>query len=631
MICSELPGQIPAPKAETASDGPVDPRLDRLARLTAATFGVPLACILLERDEERRVAACTLPVEPDSLGKRFRFVRSAALRSPGGGVRGCLVIAAPEDRTFAPDEAARLEDAAAVVVDALDLADSERAYAELSHTLEQRENHLTMAMQAAKLGFWVLDVRLKRIVWSQGQDDLQGRMRTLEELMEAVLPEDRQRVQRSIMGSMNGAPDCALEYRIRVGSEVRWFTTRAAVRLDDTGRPEQIYGLTWDVTETVRARRRLARALRANEMVLDRSVDVICTIAPDECFARVSRAASEIWGREPETLIGRPFYEHLHPDDVRRTRQVAMTLSRRNRVLDIENRYVRPDGTVIDLLWSVRWSEEDGLVYAVGRDITYRKNYERKLIEAKEMAEEISRTKMTLLANISHEIRTPLTAIIGFSDVLLEDIDPAKAEFVHLIRSGGRRLMDTLNSVLDLAQIESRGLRLHPEPVDLVELASETIRFYEPTARERGLTLMLHPVPDMPAPLFADRGALDRILSNLISNALKFTPSGGVAVSVEADRERVYLSVADTGIGIGPAFLPHLFDEFRQESTGLSRRYEGSGLGLTIVHRLVEMLGGKISVESRKDAGTRFEVVIPRVAEAHRSAAITPLPRRESA
>lgn len=241
--------------------------------------------------------------------------------------------------------------------------------------------------------------------------------------------------------------------------------------------------------------------------------------------------------------------------------------------------------------------------------------YKQDLLAAKEKAEEMNRLKSTFLANMSHEIRTPLTSIIGFADVLAEEeVAEENREFASLIRVSGQRLLDTLNSVLDLAQLEGKTLTLYPEKLDLHEEVSSILKLFSRRAVDKGLFLRQEGIQTA---TFAnlDRGAFTRILTNLLGNAIKFTDQGGIVVHLSTSEEHIMIEVQDTGIGISPKFLPDIFSEFRQESAGVSRFFEGSGLGLTITKRLVELMGGTIDVSSEKGKGSifalRFKQVMP--------------------
>ena len=238
-----------------------------------------------------------------------------------------------------------------------------------------------------------------------------------------------------------------------------------------------------------------------------------------------------------------------------------------------------------------------------------RLGYETELLTAKEHAEQMARLKTTFLTNMSHEIRTPLTGIIGFAQILSEEIDDEHSEFVNLIEQSGRRLLDTINSVLDLARLESNRMRMSLEPVKVTEEVWRTTRLLKPLADRKSLGLRVDAEADLVCKL--DKTGFGRILNNLIGNAIKFTESGGVTIRVRQDGSNCRVDVIDSGVGIGEDFLPHLFDEFRQESSGADRSHEGSGMGLSITRKLTDIMGGTISVKSTKGAGSTFSVAFP--------------------
>lgn len=239
----------------------------------------------------------------------------------------------------------------------------------------------------------------------------------------------------------------------------------------------------------------------------------------------------------------------------------------------------------------------------------------RELAEqAREEAEEMARLKSSFVANMSHEIRTPLTAIIGFAQVLGEEVGPEQRKLVEPIEQSGKRLLATLNSVLDLARLKSEELALAIAPIDVAEEVHELAEMLRKQAGEKGLSLLVH-APVCGVFGLSDRSALNRVLTNLLSNAIKFTEAGRITVSVEETELMVYVRVRDTGRGIGPEFLPKLFEEFSQESTGVTRSHEGSGLGLAISKRLVDLMGGTIDVDSEVGEGSVFTVALPKAAE----------------
>jgi signal transduction histidine kinase len=237
---------------------------------------------------------------------------------------------------------------------------------------------------------------------------------------------------------------------------------------------------------------------------------------------------------------------------------------------------------------------------------------ENDLRDARDEAEKMNRLKTALLTNMSHEIRTPLTSIIGFTEMLVEESfgDPAD-RFIDLVYQNGQRLLQTLNSVLDLSQIEAGTVSLHPETVDVAGEIREIASSFAAEAEADGMDLTVTAVPDT-IPTSVDRGAFQRVATNLIGNAVKFTEAGGrVSVRLRAEEDVVVLQVEDTGVGMDDAFTEKMFDAFQQESSGTDREFEGSGLGLTITQRLVQAMGGRIEVDTEKGQGTTMTVRLP--------------------
>ena len=256
---------------------------------------------------------------------------------------------------------------------------------------------------------------------------------------------------------------------------------------------------------------------------------------------------------------------------------------------------------------------------AAVRDVTIQRKYERDLLTAKEHAEEMTRLKTAFVANMSHEIRTPLSGIMGAVQILEEEIPDDQKEFTRMAYVSARRLLTTLDAVLEFARLESGEVEFNHGPVQIADVLEDACARFTGRAHDKDLILRMEPVASGLAAQ-ADTDSLARILDVLIENAIRFTHRGRitVAAAVEGDGA-VRIAIRDEGIGISPAFLPHIFDEFRQESTGHSRTYEGTGLGLAIALRHAKALDGRLEVESTPGRGSTFSLVLPAAAARERA------------
>jgi signal transduction histidine kinase/DNA-binding response OmpR family regulator len=243
--------------------------------------------------------------------------------------------------------------------------------------------------------------------------------------------------------------------------------------------------------------------------------------------------------------------------------------------------------------------------------------------------ERANRHKSLFLANMSHELRTPLNAIIGFSELLLDDGSGAyagatRSNFLDHIHGSGKHLLDLINDILDLAKVEAGQMELRPEKVRVSEVVKQALATVEPLAEAKRIVMKGH--AGGAGTIVADRGKLKQMLLNLVSNAIKFTPEDGqVTVSGSRGQDAVEIAVADTGIGIAEQDLDRIFTEFQQLDSGPDRQHQGTGLGLALTRRFAELHGGAVRVESSRDGGSTFTLVLPLDARSHRAAEPEPL------
>lgn len=241
------------------------------------------------------------------------------------------------------------------------------------------------------------------------------------------------------------------------------------------------------------------------------------------------------------------------------------------------------------------------------------KNME-ELREAKEMAEEMNRLKTNFLSNMSHEIRTPINGILGISQVIeSETSDSNILDYVRLQQQSGRRLLETITGILNLSRIESNTAQLKVSIVNINELMMESVRPLEELAKRKKLSFSVE-LSDKSFQCLSDESMLVEVMNNIIGNAVKFTNKGSITISTRPDEAIVNaccITVVDTGVGIAEDFIHRIFNPFEQESSGRSRQYEGSGLGLSIAKRYIELMGGDIRVFSTKGKGSSFQIVLP--------------------
>ncbi|MFO7997825.1 MAG: response regulator [Bacteroidales bacterium] len=377
--------------------------------------------------------------------------------------------------------------------------------------------------------------------------------------------------------------------------------------------------------QLVESRKAFKKSEQKYRLMADYSSDLIARFNWDQTFLYVSPACRRMLGFHPEELIGQPLSHMVHPDDLDLVRKNHDELI--NNKCDSQREIYRLRKANGEYLWvetnsqSVR-NTESGLVeeiVGVARDISERKEKEN-LLKAKEVAEQASKAKSDFLANLSHEIRNPMNAIIGMANTLLKTpVDEKQKTFLNSILFSSRNLLGILNDILDYSRIEAKKVTLTYSSFRLRDMLDDTVNAFRPMAADKGITLNVQIQKEIPEEIYGDEQKINQILSNLLNNAIKFTPEGRVSLNIEMKEKPapvLRFSVHDTGIGVKQEDIPHLFDSFRQLDISSRKEYQGTGLGLSIVKSLVELMHGSASFESEFGKGSvaRFEIPLQGVA-----------------
>ena len=527
-----------------------------------------------------------------------------------------------------------------------DITERKRAETELRGS----EEGLRLAQRIAHMGSWSWDLQGDRITWSDEIYRIFGLEKGVDisynAFLGAVHPEDREVVETAVRDAFHGGGQYAIDHRIiKPDGTERIVHEQAEVAYDSTGKPVAMSGTVQDITERKSVEQELEKYReRLEELVAERTMALM---ELEERFGRAVSGAPIIFftldkagiitisegrgleglGLRPGELVGKSAYEVYRefPEIIEHVERSLRGEEHRSRV-NINGLWLE---TLLSPLRNAN-GQVTGVV-GVSNDITARKKAEEKseeyLAELNRRNEELSsalkrakaadRLKDEFMANISHELRTPMSGVIGITELLMEtELTEDQREQLRLISSSADALLTIINDLLDFSKIEAGKLLLHEEHFSLREFFGDTINFFVVSAREKGVSLLFDVKVDAPDLLVGDNVRLRQVLVNLIGNAIKFTEDGSICVKVRPEgaqgaRPVLKFSVVDTGIGISPEYREIIFDAFSQADGSATRKAGGTGLGLAISSRLVEMMGGRLGVESEPGVGSTFYFSIP--------------------
>lgn len=498
-----------------------------------------------------------------------------------------------------------------------------------AEALAQRHHEmLRLGQVAANIGTWEWNLRTGELLWSERMAPLLGRSEdpaapTIEALLDAIPAEDRDSVVAAIKACVQQGHPFDIEHRvIWQDGTTRWLLERGAAIRDADGNAEKMLGVVQDIDDRKQLELTLANREHLLTTILDTTQQGFWFINTDGMTTDLNPAMCRILGRSREEVIGHSVYEFI---EVENHHVFEHELGRRRQGLTTpyELALLRADGSRVHCINtpSLLQNENGGIVAYVGiwTDVSELRRIQddlhavnQRLSAAYEEAERANRAKSDFLSSMSHELRTPMNSILGFGQLL--ECDPSlpdeQQDNVREILRAGRHLLALINEVLDLAKVESGRIDLSIEPVRLAPLITECTTLLQVIADSRSIALHVGELGDIS--VRADRTRLKQALLNLLSNAVKYNhPEGEVWLRVEPDSPGLLrIDVIDSGPGIPADKQCQLFEPFNRldaEQTEI----EGTGIGLTLTRRIIEMMGGSVGVESAPGQGSRFWIILP--------------------
>ena len=493
----------------------------------------------------------------------------------------------------------------------------------------QQENmeRLQLATEAAGIGIWDMDLESRELTWDDATFRIFGTnpengISANETMQSRLLPEYIPVTEAAIQNAIANGTQLKITYQIgREDGEVRTIQSIARVHHDNLGKATRLIGVCEDITNRIKS----DHAIKDNERFLNTLTNIIpgmvsywtyelyCAFANNEYWKWYGKHPKEMLGIRMQDLLGEEAFRQNEP---------YINLALQGEAQHFEGTMLKMDGTV-GHTWAHFIPDKDGEqvrgFYVLVSDVTELKQTQLKLEDLNEVlrqrtddAEQANHAKSRFLANMSHEIRTPMSAILGLLHLLLQtELSPRQRNYADKIQDASRSLLPILNAILDFSKVEADKLELDKTPFSLKKWLSNLTTIISSTPHSPDVDIRFSYDQNLPETILGDPLRLQQILLNLAGNALKFTNHGEVELSVTSksstpQQSVISFSIRDTGIGIPADKLETIFEDFVQAESSTTRRFGGTGLGLTISRGLVELMGGRLQVESRPGLGSRF-------------------------
>jgi two-component system sensor histidine kinase/response regulator len=408
-----------------------------------------------------------------------------------------------------------------------------------------------------------------------------------------------------------------VEQLCKDGSTV-WGEVTASFLRDKEGKPVGVLGVTRDISERKKTQEALRNSEERFKQIAENAQEWIWEVDGDGLYTYASPIVERILGYKPEEMIGKKyFYDLFHPEDKEDLKKAAFQVFKDKQPFrEFTNRNVHQSGKTVWLLTSgVPILDREGNLLGyrgADIDISERRLNEDALLKAKADAESANMAKSNFLANMSHEIRTPMNGVLGFANMLLDThLDKHQIDYVKTIKSSADALMSLLNDILDLSKIEAGELTFEKIEFDLELLAYDVCELIRPRIESKHIEILCRIVDNLPSYIEGDPLRFRQVLTNLMGNATKFTEIGEIELSLYVEEEKddqlkLHATVRDTGIGISNEKLNTIFDAFQQGDGSITRRFGGTGLGLTICKQIANQMDGDVWAESEVNKGSTF-------------------------